>query len=83
MTHSERQEKHIAVIVAAGRGTRMQADKPKVLLELAGRPVLAHTLDAFVNCPWMDAVIVVAASEYQEIGRARSQRRRLMTAVLQ
>ena len=58
--------RHIAIIVAAGRGTRMQADKPKVLLELAGKPVLAYTLKAFVKCPWMDAVIVVAAAEYLE-----------------
>ena len=58
--------RHIAIIVSAGRGTRMQADKPKVLLELAGKPVLAHTLEAVVRCPWMDAVIVVAAAEYLE-----------------
>lgn len=58
--------RHIAIIVAAGRGTRMQVDKPKVLLELAGKPVLAYTLEVFVKCLWMDAVIVVASAEYLE-----------------
>lgn len=36
-----------AVIVAAGRGSRAGGDVPKQWQMLAGRPVLAHTLDAF------------------------------------
>ncbi len=48
-----------AVIVAAGRGTRAGGDLPKQYASLAGRPVLAHTVDVFVQHPAIDLVQVV------------------------
>ena len=53
-------EKVVAVIPAAGSGTRMGADKNKLLLEVLGRPVISWTLSAFESCPIVDEVILVA-----------------------
>ena len=46
-----------AVIVAAGRGSRAGGDVPKQWQMLAGRPVLAHTIDAFRT--QVDRIVVV------------------------
>lgn len=53
-------EKILAIIPAAGQGSRMGAEKNKLLLELSGRPILAWTLEAFESCPLVDEVLVVA-----------------------
>ena len=49
-----------AIIVAAGSSQRM-GGVDKLLLSLAGRPVLAHSLSTFVVHPRIDAVVVVAS----------------------
>jgi bifunctional UDP-N-acetylglucosamine pyrophosphorylase/glucosamine-1-phosphate N-acetyltransferase/UDP-N-acetylglucosamine pyrophosphorylase len=36
----------IAVVLAAGKGTRMKSDLPKVLIEICGRPMVEYVLDA-------------------------------------
>ncbi|HEY1720882.1 MAG TPA: bifunctional 2-C-methyl-D-erythritol 4-phosphate cytidylyltransferase/2-C-methyl-D-erythritol 2,4-cyclodiphosphate synthase [Magnetospirillaceae bacterium] len=49
----------VALIVAAGRGSRMGGPMPKQWLDLAGRPVLRHSLDVFSSHPSIAAVRVV------------------------
>ena len=39
--------KLFALIVAGGSGKRMQTETPKQFLELAGKPVLMHTIERF------------------------------------
>lgn len=55
-----------ALIVAAGSGSRMGPDgsgPAKQFRELAGRPVLAHTVTKFTTHPDIEAVYVVAPSD--------------------
>ncbi|WP_147106689.1 2-C-methyl-D-erythritol 4-phosphate cytidylyltransferase [Tateyamaria sp. syn59] len=48
-----------AVIVAAGRGVRAGGDVPKQWQMLGGRPIVAHTLDAFARHPEISEIVLV------------------------
>jgi 2-C-methyl-D-erythritol 4-phosphate cytidylyltransferase len=48
-----------AIIVAAGRGTRMGPNIDKLFLEVAGRPVVAHTWARFDASPLINNIVVV------------------------
>ncbi len=56
-----------AIVLAAGRGTRMKSDRPKVLFAVAGRPLLAWVLDAVAGAGPDEVVVVVGhgAAEVQ------------------
>jgi 2-C-methyl-D-erythritol 4-phosphate cytidylyltransferase/2-C-methyl-D-erythritol 2,4-cyclodiphosphate synthase len=49
----------IALIVAAGRGSRFGATSPKQYADLAGKPVLRHSLEIFARHPKVNGVRVV------------------------
>src|SRR5204863_2218882 len=50
---------NIAVIPAAGIGSRMHTDRAKQMMELAGVPLLVHTLRRFEACDAVHQVILV------------------------
>lgn len=50
---------NVAIVPAAGQGRRMGGGTAKQFLELAGEPVLVHTLRRFDACPSIDDVVVV------------------------
>jgi 2-C-methyl-D-erythritol 4-phosphate cytidylyltransferase len=54
---------NVAIIAAAGQGARMAGKRPKQFLELAGTPILIHTLKAFERCDVIQEIIVVLAAE--------------------
>ena len=49
-----------AVVLAAGKGTRMKSDLPKVLHRVAGRPMILHLLDTLDDAAVTRRVVVVA-----------------------
>lgn len=49
----------IAVILAAGKGTRMKSDLPKVLCEVNGRPLIDYVLDAVEKTPIARSIVVI------------------------
>ncbi|HOY32719.1 MAG TPA: 2-C-methyl-D-erythritol 4-phosphate cytidylyltransferase [Bacteroidales bacterium] len=52
--------KKIALIVAGGTGKRLSTDLPKQFIEICGKPVIIHTLEAFLNpLPDIEFVIVI------------------------
>ncbi|MDP4088601.1 MAG: 2-C-methyl-D-erythritol 4-phosphate cytidylyltransferase [Bacillota bacterium] len=58
-----------ALIVAGGKGTRMGSKVSKQFLNLAGRPVLYHTLKVFSECKDIHSIILVVSREDMEFTR--------------
>ena len=50
---------NVAIIAAAGQGSRMGGKRAKQFLELAGRPIIIHTIQAFEACEAIQEIIVV------------------------
>ena len=62
-----------AIILAAGRGTRMKSNEPKVLRKICGRPMIAYTLENLRKAGISDISVVVRFRKnlvMKEIGRA-------------
>ncbi|WP_125153899.1 2-C-methyl-D-erythritol 4-phosphate cytidylyltransferase [Clostridium rectalis] len=53
--------KNYAIIVAAGKGSRMKADINKQFINIKDKPILYYTLKAFDNHKDIEAIILVAA----------------------
>ena len=51
---SEKKEKYTAVVLAAGKGTRMGGSVAKQFLEIGGKPVVVYALEVFEHSPEID-----------------------------
>lgn len=51
-----------ALVPAAGSGRRFGGEVPKQYLQVAGKPLIAHALDALLSHPCIDGVVVAVAA---------------------
>ena len=55
-----------AIVVAAGSGERLGADRPKAFVALGGRVLLAESLERLDANEWIDAVVVAVPAGWEE-----------------
>lgn len=65
---------NIALILAAGQGTRMDSKTPKQFLNVHGKPLLAYTIRAFETSPSIHKIVICAPKEFLEDVRRMVQR---------
>ncbi len=67
MTSSPEPSNQAAVVLAAGKGTRMKSELPKVAVPLSGKPMILHVLDNLVQAGIKKIVIVVGYKKEEVI----------------
>lgn len=58
---------NIALLTAAGSGTRMHSDVPKQFMHVNGKPLIVHTLEKFQRHPNIDAILVVTIESWIDV----------------
>ena len=54
-----------AILVAAGRGDRLGVDRPKAFAKLAGRVLLAESLERLDRSDWIESIVIVAPEGWE------------------
>ena len=62
----------LAIVLAAGKGTRMKSDIPKVMHAIAGAPMLVHVLNAAKGAAVGEICVVVGPGMDEVAGAAKS-----------
>lgn len=57
----------VALLTAAGSGTRMHQDIPKQFIHVDNKPVIIHTMEAFQRHPSIDAIMVVTIESWSAV----------------
>ena len=69
---------NVAIIAAAGQGTRMGGKRAKQFLELAGTPIIIHTLRSFELCEAIQEIILVLPAQDTAGFLAIAEKQRLL-----
>lgn len=56
---------NIAIVLAGGSGTRVGGNLPKQFIDICGKPLIIHTLDAFNSNANIDSIIVVCREDFK------------------
>jgi 2-C-methyl-D-erythritol 4-phosphate cytidylyltransferase len=72
---------NVAIIPAAGSGSRLGGQIPKQFLELAGAPILAHTISRFVECDAIEAIAVALPADKLDEFRSRQRGARVLKPI--
>lgn len=56
-----------SIILAAGKGTRMKSELPKVLHSIFNKPLLAYVIDAVNNTDYVDESFVIVGHEAEKV----------------
>lgn len=59
-------QKNIVIIPCSGIGKRMGNNIPKQFLELAGKPIICHTIERFEKCEKIHEIVIIISKEYEE-----------------
>jgi 2-C-methyl-D-erythritol 4-phosphate cytidylyltransferase len=58
---------NVAIITAAGKGTRLKGDISKQFMNIYGKPILAHTITAFQNASKIKEIYISVPKDYLEL----------------
>lgn len=71
-----------ALIVAGGKGTRIKSSLPKQFLELKGKPILLHTLEAFYRYSEKIIIVLVLPEDDFEVWNSICKKFRFDTPII-
>src|SRR5690625_3561394 len=68
----------IALVAAAGRGTRLGAELPKAFVELRGRSLLERSVQAMITAEVVDEIIVLVSADMADFAEKLLRSRGLL-----
>ncbi|MDD3435593.1 MAG: sugar phosphate nucleotidyltransferase [Candidatus Gastranaerophilales bacterium] len=72
-----------AIILAAGKGTRMKSEQPKVLHEILGKTLLGYVLDAVNKTDLIEKSFVIVGHQAEDVSKFVTENYKTASTVLQ